>query len=81
MEPIDSDYEYTARSADPKARFNWLYILPIAGALIVLLFAAAAIFQFSITALVNPLMGFLMLLFFILVILLFWGAAANQKRA
>ncbi len=36
MEPIDTDFDYVAsrsREANPRARFNWLYILPTLGVL------------------------------------------------
>ncbi|HLG62522.1 MAG TPA: hypothetical protein VKY19_11355 [Ktedonosporobacter sp.] len=83
MKPLDSDLEYAAgesREADPRARFNWLYIIPGLGALWLLFLACAAIFQWPVSGVVNPVMSFMLLFFFIIVGLLFWALAPKANR-
>ena len=67
MEPLDSDYEVAAHESDPKARFNWLYIFPGLGVCWIILLVSAAIFQFPLTGLVDPIMALMLVLFFVLV--------------
>ena len=80
MEPLGSDYEYIVYRSDPKTRFNWLYILPTLGVLwLVYLFAAAA-FQFSVTNVVDTVMGLMLVVLFVLAGLLFWALAPKENR-
>ncbi len=51
MEPLDTDTEYATyqpRPATPGSRVNLLFIFPAIGVIIVLIFIAAAIFQFDL---------------------------------
>jgi hypothetical protein len=80
MEPLDSAYEYVVYRSDPKTRFNWLYIIPTLGVLwLVYLFAAAA-FQFSVTNVVDTVMGLMLVVLFVLAGLLFWALAPKENR-
>jgi len=81
MEPLDSDFEYAERKADPRARFNWLYIVPALGAAWLLYLLAAAIFQFSISDAIDPIMSLMIVLFFVLVGLMFWAMAPKSNRS
>ncbi|HJT57773.1 MAG TPA: hypothetical protein VJ761_14830 [Ktedonobacteraceae bacterium] len=83
MEPLDTDNIYTAREprpSKPGSRLNVMFIMPIIGALIVLLFIAAAVFQFDLSGVVDSLVGLLLLLFIVTVILLFWGLAPRSNH-
>ncbi len=80
MEPLDSDLDYVVRARNPRARFSWLYIIPILGVLWLLFLLGAAIFQWSISDLVGPVMGFMLLFFFIVAGLLFWAFAPRENR-
>jgi fatty acid desaturase len=80
MEPLDSDYEVVAREPNPQARFNWLYLFPALGVLWMALLASAAIFQFPLTSVIDPVMGFMLVLFFVLAGLLFWTHAPGAKK-
>jgi len=84
MEPLDTDMEVMGREprqATPGSRLNTLLLLPALGVLLMLIFVLAAIFQFDISALVDPVMGLMMLFFIVLVILLFWGMAPRTHKA
>jgi hypothetical protein len=71
MEPLDSDYQHVVYRSDPKTCFNWLYIIPTLGVLwLVYLFAAAA-FQFSVSSVVDTVVGLMLLIFFVTAGLLF----------
>jgi hypothetical protein len=80
MEPLDSDYEVAARVSDPRTRFNWLYIFPGLGVCWLLLLISAAIFQFPLTGFVDPVMGFMLVLFFLLAGLFFWTHAPRSNK-
>ncbi len=80
MEPLDSDYEVVARVSNPKARFNWLYLFPALGVCWLALLVSAAIFQFPLTGVVDPVMGLMLVLFFVLAGLLFWTHAPGAKK-
>ncbi|GER92049.1 hypothetical protein KDW_62110 [Dictyobacter vulcani] len=80
MEPLNSDYEVVARASHPRARFNWLYIFPVLGGLWLLYLLAAAVFQFSISDVIDPIMSFMLVLFFVLAGLLFWALAPKANR-
>ncbi|HZR39144.1 MAG TPA: hypothetical protein VFB12_03455 [Ktedonobacteraceae bacterium] len=83
MEPLDSDYDVIRqpRETNPRARFNWLYVLPVFGVIWLLFLAGAAIFQWPIDGVVDPVMMLMVVFFFIMVGLLFWALAPKQNRA
>ena len=70
MEQIDTDMDYTATpgAPTPGSRLNSLLIFPILGFLLLLIFAAAAIFQFDLSDLIDSLMGLMTLLFLLLIV-------------
>jgi len=86
MEQIDSDYEYRAAArqepgeAELKKRFNWLYVIPILGSLWLLFLFVAAVFQVPISAVVNPIMTIMILIFLLMGGLLFWALAPKSNR-
>lgn len=82
MEPIDTDFDYVARQsreADPRARFNWLYILPTLGVLWVAYLILAVIFQWPLAGQVDPIMTLIVLLFIVMIGILFWALAPRQR--
>jgi len=82
MEPIDTDFDYVARQsreADPRARFNWLYILPTLGVLWVVYLILAVIFQWPLAGQVDPIMTLIVLLFIVMIGILFWALAPRQR--
>ena len=84
MEPLDTDMEVMVREprqATPGSRLNALLLLPVLGVLLMLFFILAAIFQFDITALVDSIMGLMMLFFIVLVVMLFWAMATRTNKA
>ena len=86
MEPIDTDMDYMTtpgepRGATPGSRFNALLIFPFLGFLLLLIFAAAAIFQFDLSDLIDSLMGLMMLLFLLLIAMLFWAFAPMVRQS
>lgn len=83
MEPIDTDFDYVAqrsREANPKERFNWLYIFPTLGVLWVLYLTLAIVFQWPVTNVVGPVMSIMLLVLFAVAALLFWAMAPRAKR-
>ena len=83
MEPIDADLDYMAppRPAQPGSRFNTLFIFPIIGVLILLLFISAAIFQFDLSGIIDSLVGLMILFFFLLIVALFWAFASRAGES
>jgi uncharacterized membrane protein len=80
MEPLDSDYQYVVYRSDPKTRFNWLYIIPTLGILWLVFLFAAAVLQFSISSVIDTVMGLMLVIFFVIVGLLFWSLAPKENR-
>ncbi len=83
MEPLDTDIAYSGRetrTSKSGSRLNAMLILPIIGALILVLFIAAAVFQFDLSGLVDDLVGLLLILFFVTIFLLFWGLAPRSNN-
>src|SRR5205807_8530092 len=83
MEPIDTDFEYSASSSrdlNLRSRFNWLHIIPTLGLLWLAYIILAVIFQWPVTGIVNPLMTLMLVVFFVFVILLFWAMAPKENR-
>ena len=81
MEPLDTEYEYVKREANPRARFNWLYIFPALGAVWLLYLLSAAVFQFPVTGAVDTIMVLMIVMFFVLAGLLFWAMAPSSNRS
>lgn len=77
MEPIEADLDYMVqpRPAQPGSRFNALFIFPLIGVLILLLFISAAVFQIDLSEIVDSLVGLMILFFFLMIIGLFWAFA------
>ncbi|HLI07130.1 MAG TPA: hypothetical protein VKV40_11235 [Ktedonobacteraceae bacterium] len=82
MEPIEEDMDYMARSrpSQPGSRFNVLFIFPVIGVLILLLFIAAGVFQFDLSGIVDSLVGLMILFFFLLIVALFWAFASGAGQ-
>ncbi|HEY5004707.1 MAG TPA: hypothetical protein VII61_16200 [Ktedonobacteraceae bacterium] len=83
MEPIDTDFDYVAqqsRKTDLRARFNWLYILPILGVLWVVYLILAVIFEWPLSGQVDTIMVLIVLLSLVIVGLLFWAMAPKSNR-
>lgn len=83
MEPLDSDLEYAAeeRPAKPGSKMSALFLFPVIGFIILLVFIGAAIFQWDLSDLISPFMGLLMILFFALIAMLFWALSPKEGRA
>lgn len=87
MEPLDTSMDYTVREPRPmrpmrpEARMNVLFILPIIGGVIMLIFISAALFQFDLSGVVDTLMGLMILFFIIFIGLLFWGMAPGARKS
>lgn len=86
MEQIDSDLDYVvqqreAQRANPDGRFNWLLVVPTLGMLWLLYLLLAAIFQWPVTGVVDPIMSIMILVFFGTVALLFWAYAPRVKKS
>jgi len=78
MEPLDTDTQYPIyepRPSTPGSRLNLLFIFPAIGLLLVLIFIAAAIFQWNLSDVVDSLVGLMLLLFAVLIWVLFWALA------
>jgi hypothetical protein len=83
MEPLDSDIEYMSnapRPSTPASRLSILYLFPILGLLLVLLFIGAAFFQWDLSALVDNLVVILVVLFFVFIGILFWATAPRGSN-
>lgn len=81
MEPLDSDIEYLGnapRPANPAARLGILYIFPILGALLVLFFVGAALFQWNVSVLVDNLVVLMVVLFFVFLGIVFWATTPRR---
>jgi len=84
MEPIDTDFDYVARQsreADPRARFNWLYMLPVVGILWVVYLSLAVIFEWPLSNIVDQVMMLSVLFFLVIVGLLFWAVAPRATQS
>lgn len=86
MEPLDTDFEYVvreprqARNLSRHGRFNILLLFPALGVLWLLYLALSALFQWNISATINPILGFMIVVFIVLVLGLFWATNPNTKR-
>jgi hypothetical protein len=83
MEPLDSDIAYLSnvpRPSTPAARLRILYIFPVLGALLVLFFVSAALFQWNVSVLVDNLVVLMVVLFFVFLGIVFWATAPRDAR-
>jgi hypothetical protein len=83
MQPLDTDMEYVTNEPRPLsrgARLNVLFIFPLIGLLLVLLFISAAIFQFDLSGTIDTLVGLMMLFFVLMIVLLFWALAPRANN-
>ncbi len=88
MEPLDTDIDYerlaraprSRRSVKRDTRFNVLLIFPLLGVLWLLYLAGAALFQWSATAIVNPILGFMLVVFAAFIVVIFWASASNTNK-
>ena len=86
MEPLDTDFEYVVReprrprSISRDTRINVLLFMPVLGALWLLYLIGAAVFQWPITDVINPVMTLMLLIFVAMVATLFWAFAPNAKK-
>jgi len=84
MEPLDTDLEYMtsqSRPDTPRSRLNALFIFPIIGLILVLVFIAAAIFKLRLSDLVDTLVGVMLVLFAALIAMLFWALSPRGEKA
>ena len=84
MEPLDTDMDYMVREQRPmkrSTRMNVLFILPIIGGIIMLLFISAALFQFDLSNVVDTIMGLMILFFIVFIALLFWAMAPRGQES
>ncbi len=79
MEPLDTDLQYATNEPQTGSRFNVMFILPVIGLILVLVFISAAIFQFDLSDLVDSLVGLMLLLFVAMIALLFWALAPRTN--
>jgi len=80
MEPLNSDLEYVVYPSNPKSRFNWLYILPALGAIWLLYLMGAAAFQWSVSGVVDTVMGLFIVLFVVMGMLFLWALAPKENH-
>ena len=84
MEPLDTDFEYVVReqrqrgSLSRNARYNVLLLLPALGVLWLLYLLGAAVFQWPVSGVVNPVMTIMLLVFLAIVLGLFWASSAKK---
>jgi hypothetical protein len=85
MEQLEPDFDYVVRERKPRAvkrdvRFNLLLIFPALGLLWLLYLVGAAIFQWSASDVVYPVMTVMVVLFALVVGLLFWAFAPSTSK-
>lgn len=84
MQPLDTDIQYAGyapRPATPASRLSILYIFPLLGLLLVLLFIGAAFFQWDLSVLVDNLIVFMVVLFFVFIGIVFWAIGTPSSEA
>lgn len=84
MEPLDTDLQYVSLASKPSTpalRLSILYIFPILGIVLVLLFIGAAAFQWDLSVFVDNLVVLLVVLFFAFIALLFWALNPRPSEA
>ena len=88
MEPLDTDFDYEKIARAPRGRravkrdtrFNVLLVLPALGLLWLLYLIGAALFQWPVTGVVNPVMALMLLLFAAFIAVLFWAFAPGANK-
>lgn len=83
MEPLDTDIEYLShapRPSTPAQRLSVLYIFPLLGVLLLLLFAGAAIFQWDLSVFVDNLVVLMVIMFFAFLGIAFWASSPREAR-
>lgn len=86
MEPLDTDFDYVVRTPRQRralsrnARFNILMLFPALGVLWLLYLIGAAVFQWSVGPVVNPVMTLMIVLFVAVALGLFWAFSADAKK-
>jgi len=86
MEPLDTDFDYVvhapkeSRWTTRNARFNWLLVIPTLGILWILYLVGAALFQWSVSGVVGPVMTLMIVVFLVTAGLLFWALAPKGNR-
>lgn len=88
MEPLDTDFDYVVqqrsavrrrpRSLSSRTRHNILLIFPALGVLWLLYLIGAAVFQWPVTDVVNPVMTLMIFLFIAVAAGLFWASAPRS---
>ncbi len=83
MEPLDTDMEYMVHPSqpiNPATRFNMMLIFPIIGALFILLFISAAVFQIDLSNFVDVLAAIMLVLFAVFIIAIFWAMSPQAHH-
>ncbi len=84
MEPLDTDIEYVSHAptpSTPASRLSILYIFPVLGALLILLFIGSAIAQRDLSVFVDNLVVLMVVLGFLFIGILFWAMAPRHGEA
>ena len=88
MEPLDTDVDYEKLARAPRrrravkrdTRFNVMLVFPLLGVLWLLYLAGAALFQWSATSIVNPILGFMLVVFAAFIATIFWASAPGANK-
>ena len=88
MEPLDTDVDYEKLARAPRrrravnrdTRFNVMLVFPLLGLLWLLYLAGAALFQWSATDIVNPILGFMLVVFAAFIAAIFWASAPSANK-
>jgi hypothetical protein len=84
MEPLDTDLEYTPRAprqSTPASRLGVMFIFPLLGFLLILIFIGSAVFQWDLSNLVDGLVTLLLVLFIAFIALMFWALAPRTEQS
>jgi len=86
MEPLDTDVDYEKLAHTPRravkrdTRFNVMLVFPLLGLLWLLFLAGSALFQWSISSVVNPVLGFMLVVFAAFIAAIFWASAPGTNK-
>jgi hypothetical protein len=84
MEPLDTDLEYTPRQprqSSPASRLGVMFIFPLLGFLLILIFIGSAVFQWNLSDLVDGLVTLLLVLFIAFIAMMFWALAPRTNQS
>ncbi len=84
MEPLDTDLEYTPRAprqSTPASRLGVMFIFPLLGFLLILIFIGSAVFQWNLSDLVDGLVTLLLVLFIAFIATIFWALAPRTNQS